>query len=225
VLALPSHAEARTFERPNGAQVGDSGDAHRVRACSIARRLCLAVKDLPLISPHGHVDPRILAEDIPFPDPAALLVILDHYLVRMLYSQGVSLESLGVPRLDLRPPALSPSAAVCRAMHSVKTKTGHRPVPMSGVRFNNYQSGRLQHSSENARCHVSRRYYRSMWLHVSMWRRIALGVRLRLCNRGFAITRRDELDQVIDELIGHWGTQTSCGIPAGSGIETLHPKS
>ena len=45
---------------------------------AIARRLYQRVKDLPLISPHGHVDPRLLADDEPFPDPAWLLVVPDH---------------------------------------------------------------------------------------------------------------------------------------------------
>ena len=58
------------------------------------------IKDLPLVSPHGHVDPKILAENSPFPDPAELLIIPDHYLFRMLYSQGIPLEKLGVPRAD-----------------------------------------------------------------------------------------------------------------------------
>ncbi len=66
----------------------------------IARRLYERVEKLPLVCPHGHVDPRILAEDLPFPNPAALLVIPDHYLLRMLYSQGIPMERLGVPRLD-----------------------------------------------------------------------------------------------------------------------------
>jgi glucuronate isomerase len=69
----------------------------------IARDLYAQVKDLPLICPHGHVDPRILAEDTPFPDPARLLVIPDHYVTRMLYSQGVPLERLGVPSRDGTP--------------------------------------------------------------------------------------------------------------------------
>jgi glucuronate isomerase len=69
----------------------------------IARDLYAQVKDLPLICPHGHVDPRILAEDAPFPDPARLLVIPDHYITRMLYSQGVPLERLGVPSRDGTP--------------------------------------------------------------------------------------------------------------------------
>jgi glucuronate isomerase len=58
------------------------------------------VKDLPIISPHGHTDPRWFAENEPFPDPARLFVTPDHYVFRMLYSQGVALESLGVPRAD-----------------------------------------------------------------------------------------------------------------------------
>lgn len=67
---------------------------------TIARRLYAGVRDLPIISPHGHTDPAWFAYNEAFPDPAKLLVIPDHYLFRMLYSQGVPLESLGVPRID-----------------------------------------------------------------------------------------------------------------------------
>ncbi len=67
---------------------------------AIARRLYEAVADLPIISPHGHTDPVWFADNVPFPDPAKLLVTPDHYVFRMLYSQGVSLESLGIPRVD-----------------------------------------------------------------------------------------------------------------------------
>jgi glucuronate isomerase len=73
-----------------------------------ARALYERVADLPLVCPHGHVDPRMLAEDTPFPNPAALLVVPDHYLVRMLYSQGVPMESLGIPRLDGGPTEADP---------------------------------------------------------------------------------------------------------------------
>ena len=66
----------------------------------VARELYKLGATLPLVCPHGHVDPRLLALDDPFPDPAALIVIPDHYVVRMLYSQGVPMESLGIPRLD-----------------------------------------------------------------------------------------------------------------------------
>jgi glucuronate isomerase len=67
---------------------------------SIARRLYAAVRDLPIISPHGHTDPRWYAENQAFPNPAQLFVTPDHYVFRMLYSQGVPLEDLGVPRVD-----------------------------------------------------------------------------------------------------------------------------
>jgi glucuronate isomerase len=76
----------------------------------VARELYERVRDLPLVCPHGHVDPRILSEDVPFPNPAALLVVPDHYLFRMLYSQGVPLESLGIRRLDGGPVETDPRA-------------------------------------------------------------------------------------------------------------------
>jgi glucuronate isomerase len=65
-------------------------------ARAVARRLYYHVRDLPIVSPHGHTDPRWYAEDRPFPDPATLFVIPDHYIFRMLYSQGIALEALGV---------------------------------------------------------------------------------------------------------------------------------
>jgi glucuronate isomerase len=65
-----------------------------------ARHLFERAADLPLVCPHGHVDPRLLADDLAFPDPAHLIVVPDHYLVRMLYSQGVPMERLGIPTID-----------------------------------------------------------------------------------------------------------------------------
>ena len=62
----------------------------------IARRLYQAVRALPIISPHGHVDPRLLLDDVPFRDPAQLFVSPDHYVTRLLHASGVPLESLGV---------------------------------------------------------------------------------------------------------------------------------
>lgn len=67
---------------------------------SVARSLYEDVKDLPLVGPHGHVDPRILAENTPFPEPTSLILIPDHYIFRMLYSQGIRLEELGIPAVD-----------------------------------------------------------------------------------------------------------------------------
>jgi glucuronate isomerase len=67
---------------------------------SIAQALYKTVSDLPIISPHGHTDPKWYALDEPFPDPAQLLIVPDHYIFRMLFSQGIRLEDLGVRRLD-----------------------------------------------------------------------------------------------------------------------------
>ncbi|MEV4467655.1 glucuronate isomerase [Micromonospora echinofusca] len=70
---------------------------------AVARRLYALAAPQPIISPHGHVDPAILAEDRPFPDPARLLIVPDHYLTRMLLSQGVPPAELGVPTVDGSP--------------------------------------------------------------------------------------------------------------------------
>jgi glucuronate isomerase len=65
-----------------------------------ARTLYDETRALPIVSPHGHVDPAILANDDAFPDPTSLIITPDHYILRMLYSRGVSLESLGIARID-----------------------------------------------------------------------------------------------------------------------------
>lgn len=62
----------------------------------IARRLYAAVASLPIISPHGHVPPAWLADDVPFTDPTSLLIAPDHYVFRLLHAQGVRLDDLGV---------------------------------------------------------------------------------------------------------------------------------
>jgi glucuronate isomerase len=64
---------------------------------AIARRLYAEVKGLPILSPHGHTDPQWFADNEAFSNATELLLAPDHYLYRMLYSQGISLESLGVP--------------------------------------------------------------------------------------------------------------------------------
>lgn len=62
----------------------------------IARALYTQVKDLPIISPHGHTDPAWFATNEPFGNAAELLLTPDHYVLRMLYSQGIRLEDLGI---------------------------------------------------------------------------------------------------------------------------------
>src|ERR1043166_4847130 len=76
----------------------------------IARELYDETRTLPLICPHGHVDPRILAEDSPFPEPASLLIVPDHYIFRLLYARGVPRGPLGVPRAEGRAPEPDPRA-------------------------------------------------------------------------------------------------------------------
>jgi glucuronate isomerase len=67
----------------------------------IARTLYEHVRGLPIVSPHGHVDPLILVDDVPFRDPASLFVTPDHYVTRMLHAHGVDLAELGVGQNEL----------------------------------------------------------------------------------------------------------------------------
>ncbi|MFF3500196.1 glucuronate isomerase [Streptomyces sp. NPDC003247] len=71
---------------------------------ALARRLYESVRELPILSPHGHVDARLLADDTPFSDPASLLITPDHYVTRLLHAAGVPLTELGVGRGPLAEP-------------------------------------------------------------------------------------------------------------------------
>ncbi len=73
------------------------------RIRSVARDLYEDIKDLPIVCPHGHVDPRLFSNNAPFPDPTELILIPDHYIFRMLYSRGIKLEDMGVPTRDATP--------------------------------------------------------------------------------------------------------------------------
>ena len=70
------------------------------RRRSIARELFERVRSQPILSPHGHCDPNWFADDAAFPEPARLFVVPDHYIFRMLVSQGMSHAELGVARVD-----------------------------------------------------------------------------------------------------------------------------
>lgn len=70
------------------------------RQRDVARQIYAATRSLPIISMHGHVEVEAFADNLPFADPAQLLVVPDHYVTRMLVSQGAAPESLGVPRVD-----------------------------------------------------------------------------------------------------------------------------
>jgi glucuronate isomerase len=71
---------------------------------NVARSLYDEVRNLPIISPHGHTQAAWFANNEPFPDPAALFVQPDHYVFRMLYSQGVSLDDLEIGQPAAREP-------------------------------------------------------------------------------------------------------------------------
>ena len=98
---------------------------------SIARALYAEVANLPIISPHGHTDPAWFATNAPWSNATELLLAPDHYLFRMLYSQGVSLDALCVPS-KAGMPATDPF------------RDGSSYFPHSGAEF--YFSHRKNHS-------------------------------------------------------------------------------
>jgi glucuronate isomerase len=71
---------------------------------ALARRLYASIHDLSIISPHGHTQAAWFAHNQPFPDPARLFVQPDHYVYRMLYSQGVSLDDLEIGAAEMKDP-------------------------------------------------------------------------------------------------------------------------
>ncbi|MEM9530314.1 MAG: glucuronate isomerase [Pseudomonadota bacterium] len=85
---------------------------------SVARELYQSIKSLPIISPHGHTDPAWFANNDCFPDPYTLLVAPDHYLLRMLYSQGVSMAEMGIPQVD--------GSAGCKPREAWQVFAGHQ---------------------------------------------------------------------------------------------------
>ena len=71
-----------------------------VKVREAAREIYSETSKLPIVAPHGHVDPKIFAKNSAFPNPTELFLIPDHYIFRMLYSQGIPMESLGIPTID-----------------------------------------------------------------------------------------------------------------------------
>ena len=71
---------------------------------SIARSLYKPIRHLPIVSPHGHTQASWFAKNEPFPDPAKLFVQPDHYVYRMLYSQGVSMDDLEIGQAVMKEP-------------------------------------------------------------------------------------------------------------------------
>jgi glucuronate isomerase len=104
------------------------------RTRDITRALYATVADLPIISPHGHTDPAWFAYDEPFANPSDLLIVPDHYVFRMLMSQGVALDQLGIPTVDGSATERSARhlAPLCRALPPLR---GHALAPMAGLCF------------------------------------------------------------------------------------------
>jgi len=73
-------------------------------ARKVARALYESIRNLPIVSPHGHTQAAWFAANAPFPDPATLFVQPDHYVFRMLYSQGISLDDLEIGQPKIRDP-------------------------------------------------------------------------------------------------------------------------
>jgi glucuronate isomerase len=94
---------------------------------AIARDLYNLVKDFPILSPHGHTDPQWFADNEPFGTATALFLAPDHYVYRMLYSQGIDMDDVGVASKD------GPSKADPRAAWKIFAKNQHlfRGTPTS----------------------------------------------------------------------------------------------
>ena len=100
---------------------------------AIARRLYAQVADLPIISPHGHVPPQWIADDVPFTDPTSLLITPDHYVNRLMHARGVDLADLGVGRAPEHPLTEAESRRAfrllcehCRPTAGPRSATGSR---------------------------------------------------------------------------------------------------
>ena len=74
----------------------------------IAKEIYSSIKNLPILSPHGHVDPSIFVHNKPFPNPKELFISPDHYIFRMLYSQGIRLEEMDIPDKNNKTEGKSP---------------------------------------------------------------------------------------------------------------------
>ena len=92
----------------------------------IARRIFASARDLPILSPHGHTDPAWFATNSAWQDATSLLLVPDHYLYRMLYSQGVPLESLGIPGIDGRGNGTDPQGCLATVRRALSTCSAAR---------------------------------------------------------------------------------------------------
>ena len=98
-----------------------------------ARELYESVASLPLVCPHGHVDARLFSDPAAsFGSPADLFIIPDHYITRMLYSQGIPLESLGVPSVRGWAGGARPSQDLEQVLRELPFVPRHAFRPLAG---------------------------------------------------------------------------------------------
>lgn len=190
------------------------------RQREVARSLYDAVRELPLVCPHGHVPVSLVADDAPLGDPATLLVVPDHYVVRMLYSQGVAMEDLGLPRRDGGPSEGDPRAIwrrFCEHFHLFAgTPTGlwlkHELIDLFGVEE--------RPSAENADAlfdHVSARLHDPDYRPRALFERLgvevlcttdaatdSLGQHQQLQAEGYSVRPTFRPDAVIDPTREDW---------------------
>lgn len=83
----------------------------------VAEQLYALVKDLPIISPHGHVDPKLIRENEPFANPAELFLYFDHYITRLLHADGVSLDLVRAPSVPSEAHARNAWKIFCSRWH------------------------------------------------------------------------------------------------------------
>ena len=129
---------------------------------SVAREIYGETKDLPLICMHGHVEPEVFADDLPFADPAQLLIVPDHYVFRMLASQGIEPAELGVPRAD----GVLSSATLERSGGRSARTGSSTEAPRRGTGWSTSSS----RSSVSTWCRALRRPTRSMTRSLPVWR-------------------------------------------------------
>lgn len=67
---------------------------------NVAREIFDGISDLPIFSPHGHTDPNWFSQNEPFTDATSLFLTPDHYVLRLMRSQGINFDNLGIPRRD-----------------------------------------------------------------------------------------------------------------------------
>ena len=98
---------------------------------AIARRLYDGIKALPIVSPHGHTQAGWFARNEPFPDPVKLFVQPDHYVFRMLYSQGISLEDLEIGQAQIK----NPRQGVADFRQQLSPVSRHADAAVAGLRI------------------------------------------------------------------------------------------